>query len=476
MSQYKTLYSICTLLALILSSCAPQLHVRKANREMPENYQNQSTDTINTANTPWKDFYSDPNLKSLINQALTNNQELNITMLKIQMAKNEIKARKGEYLPFVHYYAGADIEKVGEYTRNGAVEKNLAIKEVHNFPDPLSNYTLGISASWELDVWKKLRTSKKAAVMEYLATVEGKNFMTTNLIAEIASTYYELLALDNQLAIIKQNLEIQQNALKIVRLQKIAAQTNELAVKRFEAEVLKNKSHQYEVKQDIVTTENKINFLIGQRPQPIQRASSEMINKTVQIPLTGIPSQLLQNRPDIRQAEYELAASKLNVQVARTNFYPSFGIRAGIGLEAFEPKFLTSTPESFLYHLTGDLVGPLINRNAIKAAYKTANTKQLQAIYEYEKVILSAYIEISNGLSNLKNLKQNYSLKNEQVQTLTESIDISIQQFKYARADYMEVLLTQRDALESKIELVETKKHQMLAAINLYRALGGGWR
>jgi outer membrane protein TolC len=190
---------------------------------------------------------------------------------------------------------------------------------------------------------------------------------------------------------------------------------------------------------------------------------------------TGIPAQLLQNRPDIRRAEYELQAAKLNTKVAKANFYPSIGIRAGVGLEAFNPKFLTETPQSLLYSLMGDVVGPLINRNAIKAAYQTANDRQLQAVYEYEKAILNGYIEVANQLSNIKNLKSNYDLKEREVTALTESIDLSIQLFQSARADYMEVLLVQREALDAKIELIDTKKEQLLARVKVYQALGGGW-
>ena len=312
--------------------------------------------------------------------------------------------------------------------------------------------------------------------MDYLATVEGKNFMVTNLVAEIAEAYYELVALDNQLVIIGQNLEIQQNALHIVRLQKQAARATELAVKRFEAEVLKNRSEKYEIKQQIVETENRINFLLGRQSSQIDRASGNFMDSVVDALSAGIPAQLLRNRPDVRKAEFELGVAKLDVKVARANFYPSFGLKAGVGLEAFKPKFLTSTPESLLYSLAGDVVGPLINRNAIKAEYNSANARQLQAVFEYERTILNAYLEVVNGLSNIENLKKNYEFKNQQVDALTKSIEISNKLFQSARADYMEVLLTQRDALESKIELVETKKEQLKARVTVFRALGGGWK
>jgi len=481
MNNIKTLKNIrklclVSILAILsLYSCVPTKVVRNENKTVPEQFKNQSADTINTAYVEWKDFFSDPNLEALIDTALANNQELNMILQQVEMSKNEVKARKGEYLPFVNFYAGAEVEKVGEFTRNGSVEKNLNIKEEEEFPEPLSNFSAGLSASWELDVWKKLRNGKKAAVLEYLATVEGKNFMKTQLVSEIASAYYELMALDNQLSIIEQNLDIQQNALKMVKLQKQAARVTQLAVSRFKAEVLKNQSNKFQIKQQIIETENLINFLVGRYPQPIVRSSESFITKTVDTIYSGIPSQLLANRPDIRKTELELAATKLNVKIAKANFYPSIGIKAGVGLEAFKPKFLTNTPESLAYSLVGDMVSPLINRNAIKAEYYTANNRQLQAVYEYEKAILNGYIEVENQLSNVQNLKESYNLKKEQVQMLEESINLSIRLFKSARAEYTEVLLTQREALDSKIEIIETKRNQLLAHVKLYQALGGGW-
>ena len=461
---------------LLLYSCVPtQKAIREENKVVPEQYKNRATDTVNLATVNWKDFFVDPKLIELIETALANNQELNIMLQQIAMANNEIKIRKGEYLPFVNVYAGTEVEKVGEYTRDGAVEEQLNIREHEEFPEPLTDFSVGLNVSWELDIWKKLRNGKKAAVLEYLSTIEGKNFMVTTIVSEIANSYYELLALDNQLIIIEQNLEIQQNALKMVKLQKEAARATQLAVRRFEAEVYKNQSNKFEIRQQILEVENNINFLLGRFPQPIERDSENFIDLPIDAISAGIPAQLLANRPDIRQAEYELEASKLNVKIAKANFYPSLGINAGIGLQAFKTKFLTSTPESLAYSLVGDVVSPLINRNAIKAEYKNANSRQLQAVFEYEKAILNGYIEVANTLSDINNLKENYALKELQVEALTEAIDLSIRLFKSARAEYTEVLLTQREALDSKIEIIETKRDQLLANVKIYQALGGGW-
>ncbi len=462
-------------ISLLYTACSvPGVVQKKEDKTVPASYIS-SQDTTNTAKIKWKEFFTDPYLNALIDTALMNNQELNITLQEIQIARNEIRARKGEYLPFVGIRGGAGVDKVGRYTNIGASEATTDIKPGRETPDPLPNYYLGAYATWEVDVWGKLHNGKKAAVSRYLSSVEGKNFMVTNLIAEIANSYYELLALDNQLAIIKNNIEIQSNALEIVKLQKEATRVTELAVRRFEAQVLNTRSLQFNIQQSIIETENRINFLVGRYPTPIQRNSQSFDTLVPGTIYGGIPSQLLENRPDIKQAEFDLMAAKLNVKVAKANFYPSLGISAGVGFESFDPTYLVKTPQSLLYSIAGDLMAPLVNRNAIKATYYSANAKQIQAVYNYQRTVLNAYIEVVNQLSKISNLEKSYDLKEKEVQALTQSITISNNLFKSARADYMEVLLTQRDALESRFELIETKKQQMNAMVNVYQALGGGW-
>ncbi|MFT3827081.1 MAG: TolC family protein [Chitinophagaceae bacterium] len=470
-SKYVGISCIC----LAYTACKiPALVTRTENKTVPGSY-NNSQDSTNTGMVQWKKYFTDPNLAALIDTALKNNQELNITLQEIEIAKNEIRARKGEYLPFVSVRAGAGVEKVGRYTSQGAGDATTEIKPGKEMPDPLPDFLIGVYANWEVDIWHKLRNAKKAAVTRYLSTVEGKNFVVTNLIAEIANSYYELLALDNQLDIVNKNIALQTNALEIVKIQKEATRVTELAVRKFEAEVLNTKSLQYDIQQQITETENRINFLLGRYPQPITRNSQAFENLVPETIHEGLPSQLLANRPDIKQAELELAATRLDVQIARAQFYPSLGISAGIGYNAFNPAYLFRTPSSMLYSLAGELMAPLVNKNAIKATYFTANAKQIQAAYNYERTILNAYVEVANQLAKIGNLEKSYDLKSKQVEALTQSINISNDLFKSARADYMEVLMTQRDALESKFELIETKKAQLNAMVNIYQALGGGW-
>ncbi len=461
-------------LFLFFTACVPSLVQKNVKKDVPFSYQN-TKDSTNTAKIRWRDFFKDPNLANLIDTALQNNQGLNVIIQDINIATNQIRARKGQYLPFLSLFGGAGLEKQGDYTRLGSIDAYNYIKPGTKTPTPLADYLISANISWQVDIWKQLRNARKSAFFKYLASVEGKNLLVTLLIAEIATNYNELMALDNQLEILKQNIEIQTNALEIIKLQKQAGLVTELAVRRFEAEVFKNQSRQFYVQQKIIEAENRINFLVGRFPILIKRSSKTFVDLVPATIMAGIPSQLLQNRPDIKQAEQDLAAANLDIKVAKANFYPTLNITAAIGYEAFNPKFLITTPQSLLYNAAGSLVAPLINRNGIKAEYYSANARQIQAVYQYERTILNAYIEVSNQIANISNLDKSYDLKSKQVQALTRSINISISLFKSALADYMEILLTQRDALESKMELVETKKLQLNATVKMYQVLGGGW-
>lgn len=463
-------------ICIALASCKiPAIVQQTENKPVPVSYAG-NTDSTTTASVQWRNFFTDKNLVNLIDTALRHNQELMITLQEIEIAKNDIRVKQGLLLPFAGVKAGIGVEKVGRYTSQGAGDASTEIRPGRETPDPLADFTAAAYANWEVDIWKKLHNAKKAAVSRYLSTVEGKNFVLTNLIAEIANGYYELLSLDNQLAIVRQTIELQKNALEIVKVQKDAARVTELAVQKFQAEVLKSQSLEFEILQQTKETENEINFLLGRYPQEIPRDTNSFMSLTPASVREGIPAQLLTNRPDIKQAELELAAAKLDVKVARAEFLPSLGISAGVGLQAFNPSYFFKVPESVLYSLAGDIAGPLINRNALKAEFASANSRQLQAMYNYQRTILNAYLQVSNQLSNISNLEKGYALKSQQVDALNRSIDIANDLFKSARADYFEVLMTQRDALESRLELIETKKEQMYAVTNIYRNLGGGWK
>lgn len=467
-------YSVFLALIIALGSCKVEnLPTKTVTNTLPGKYQ-ANADSTKAENILWRNYFNDSNLAALIDEALKNNQELNIMLHEIEISRNEIMARKGEYKPFGYLAAGLGGEKSGHYTWNGVSEEDAKTR-TDKLPKYIGEQSILGTFSWELDVWKKLHNAKDAAVKRYLSGIEGRNFVVTNLIAEIANSYYELIVLDNQLETVRQNVAIQKDALLMVKVQKDAARLNQLAVNRFMAQVLNTENLQYEIQQQIVETENRINFLAARNPQPVVRNSANLNDIQFLKISAGIPSQLLANRPDIRQAEQELEAAKLDIAVARAAFYPNITLRAGIGLQAFNPVYLVN-PKSLAFNVLGDLIAPIINKNAIKANYYNANEKQIQAVYKYEQTVLNAYLEVMNQLSGNKNYSESYVTKANQVEILSSSIAISNSLFKSARADYTEVLLTQREALEAKMELMEIKKKQLNAEVNIYKALGGGWK
>lgn len=475
--KHITKIGITFLLSCFLWNCkAPKITENIENRAvLPQNFEVKS-DTITSAIVPWKQFFTDEHLVSLIETALKNNQELMITLQEIEIAKSEVMYKNGKLKPTVKAKVGGDVEKVGRYTSQGAGDASTEIVHGLEVPDPLGNLTLGLTATWEADIWKKLRYSKQAAIKRYLGTVEGKNFVLSNLIAEVADSYFELLALDNQLDMTLQYIDLQKKALEIVKIQKQAARGTELAVKKFEAELAKSQSLEFSFRQSIVEKENKINALLGRYPQQIIRDKSQFILLVPAAVQTGIPSQLLANRPDIKQAELELEVARLDVKVARAEFYPSLDISAAIGLEAFKPSYLFKMPESILYSIGGDLAAPLINKSAIRAEFNAANARQIQALYEYDKTVLNAYLEVANQMAKIENMQSVFKFKEAETNALLESIPIAHNLFKSARADYLEVLMTQRDAMDAKLELIEAKANQLNAVVDIYKSLGGGWK
>lgn len=464
------------LMCCFIASCKPiePLQSRRA-LSLPSVFSG-GTDTSGIAKIKWKDYFKDKFLVSLIDTALYNNFDLLKALQDIEIARNDVHFKNGLLYPSVNGGLGYSLEKVGRYTSQGAGDASAEITPGHLVPENLNDYKLGILASWEADVWGKLRNAKKAAFSRYLSSVEGKNFVITNLVAEVANTYNDLISLDNKLRFIKEAIILRQNALNIVKVQKEAGVVNELAVQQFEAEVYNSQSMEFDVRQQIIETENKLNLLLGRYPQSIPRDTSyELSNQLPGILKTGIPSQLLINRPDIKKAELELIAAKCDVNSAKAEFYPSLSMKAGLGFNAFKTSYLFVNPKSLMYSFAGDLVSPLINRSAIKAEYSKANAYQLQAMYEYQKSILDAFVGVTNELSNLSNLQQILDNKFNAVESLKNAVEISNSLFQTGRVNYFEVLSTQREMLETKLDLIETKRNQLHAITNIYKELGGGW-
>lgn len=443
--------------------------------EKPETPQLRgSISTDSAAGISWRDFFGDPDLVALIETALANNQEFNITIQDIQIAANEVRERQSEYLPKVGLGLGGSYIRPSENTPEGVLD-TITERNFYRYPD--FNLNLGPSLSWEVDIWRRLRNAKEAARMRMIAQTEVRNFLISRLVTEIARSYYELMALDTSVKILDANISIQEAAFLKMQTLKQYAKTNQLAVNRFEAQLNKTRSQRAAASQRVVEKENRLKFLVGRYDEaPIVRHSDQFMSLPVNELQTGVPAQLLENRADIRQAEAAIKAAKLNLKSVKAQLYPNLTIRAGVGFSGFSPALLFRTPQSLFYNAIGDFMLPLVNRRGIIARIKTADALQTQAVLTYEQTLLKAYTDVLVQESNIRKMQQAFDTKKREVILLEESISTANMLFKYAKATYIEVLLVQEEKLNAEKELVEVKMNLVGSRVDLYRALGGGWR
>ena len=433
-------------------------------------------EAITVASVNWREYFTDNNLQNLLDEAVKNNPDLQMALQRIEISRSSIKLANGALLPQVSLNVGGSVRRFGLYTMDGAGNSTTQITPGQTIPTNLPDMYLGMQSSWEIDIWEKLRHQRESAISTYLASVEGTNFVISTLVADVASYYTELLALDNELALVQQTITKQQEALEVIQLQKEVGRANELAVQQFHAQLLNTKILEKNIQQQVIEVENKINFLLGSYPKPIKRNKDVFAHELPAQIASGFPSQLLANRPDIREAEFKIQATQFDLQAAKAAFYPNFTITASLGFQAFNPEFLFSSPASIAYSVFGTLVAPIINMNALKAQFNTAQANQLTAMYHYQKTVLNAYVEVANQLVAIENLQQVNLLKTQQNVLLKKSVETSGELYRTARATYLEVLLAQQNALQSNIELIGVIKQQRLSAINIYKALGGGWK
>ena len=338
----------------------------------------------------------------------------------------------------------------------------------------MGNFLGGLNLTWQLDIYRQLRNARDAAVQRYVVASEKRNYFVTRLVAEIAENYYRLMAFDKRIENLNQIIALSLRNLEIAKARMEFARGNQLGVLRFEAEVRRNQSEKLIVNQDIVVAENRINFLVNRYPQPVERDSSKFYDLTIHPLYVGVPSQLLQNRPDIRQAERDLAAAGLDVKVARINFFPQLVISSGgFALQAFSMRYLFE-PQAVVGDIAAGLVGPLVNKRAIRADYLSANAKQLQTVYNYQRVILNAFTEVINRMTQVENYSKSIEIKKQQLKALEASVDVSGSLFQLARTEYIDVLLALQALFDARVVLLDTKREQLSAFVNAYQALGGG--
>jgi NodT family efflux transporter outer membrane factor (OMF) lipoprotein len=424
----------------------------------------------------WRQFFADTTLLGLIDTAVHNNPEMLATLQEVEISRAEVRGIRGQLFPRVAIGAGAGVDKAARFTAEGAGNASTDITEGKRVPDPIGDLSLGFTAAWEADIRGKIRSQKGAALSRYLGSIEGSRYVMTGLVAEVANTYYELTALDAKLSIVRQAIDLQRNELDVVRAQREAAGVSELAVQQFQALLLNAQALELELEQQIRETENRLNQLLGRYPQPIARPTALPNGLGARALAQGLPSQLLRNRPDIRAAELEVTASRFDLKAARAEFLPEVNLTAGLGVRAFTAKYLFQTPESMAYGLAGDLMAPLINRAGLKAEFARASASQQRALLNYRRTILDGVTEVSTLVSALDTYERGLQVKTQQAAALDRAVEVAGDLFTAARANYLEVLTAQREAIDVKLELVEAQLRQRVTLTQLYRALGGGWK
>jgi len=465
------------LLIAMAISCSSPKSALQSKLQLPAQFSQQGTDTVSWANLKWKQFFTDPDLQSLIDSALANNQDFNILLQRVEMAQIYYQLSHQKLFPNIGIQAGASRQKFGKYTTDGLDAHDSPATVIDGqsiqLTNPGSNFNLGLTSSWEIDLWGKIRDSKKAAKARLSASIQGKRLAQTVLISQVARAYYQLLAIDEQLSIVKKNIKLQEAALEITKVQQAAGKATLLAVQKFEAQLLNTSAQQSQLLREQSNTENAIHLLLGKTPSAIKRAAGihQQGNKlSLQV---GVPSQLLLNRPDVAEASLLLQAAGFDVSSAQKAFYPSITINPFIGFEALKSGLLFNSG-SLAYGISGSLFAPIFQQYALKGQHKIKLVEQKQALLQYEKSIVRSISEVQTSVRNIDYCKAQIKDKTDEVKVLENAVTTANDLYLYAYATYFEVISAQKDVLAAEVELINTIKEQLFLYTDLYQALGGG--
>ncbi|MBD1431891.1 efflux RND transporter permease subunit [Sphingobacterium sp. DN00404] len=489
-NKERVITNVVTLLAitgLIVSCSVPKQLEKGTHAELPTQFNGDSltlvdADTTNIAYQPWKDVFTDPYLKELIDSALVYNYDLQQAVQRIEIAQASFKQRKAALLPSLDLAAEAGLRKYGFYTEEGIgnYDSNFSenLKDDEKIPEPaIPDYFVGVRASWELDLWGKLRAHKNAAFNSLLAENEARRLVETELVTNIASAYYELLSLDAKINVFNNNIVLNEQALEITELQKDAGRATQLGVQQFKAFLANSRGERERIRQEIVLLEHHINYLTGSFNTAVQRTESGF----GALPLfdkldVGAPFQMLALRPDIREASFQLIGAEQDVKFAKAAFLPSVVLSPFVGLQSFTFNKLVDLDKSLTYGLAGGLTAPIFNQRQLKSQYETYKAMYGLSFLEYEKRVLNAYNEVSNAIKTQDHIEQRQQYIQEEVEALKGAVAAANELFIAGRVSYLEIITAQKDAVAAELDEVEVQKEELLNEIVIYKALGGGWQ
>lgn len=423
-----------------------------------------SQDTLSMANLPWKELFNDPILIQHIDKALEQNLDIRIAMENIAAAEAYMKQGKMGYAP--------TLSIGGDYTHSVNSKNSSTGAMFGGERNRIDQYQGTANLSWELDVWGKIRSNKRAFAASYLQTLSAHQAVKTQLITTVSSTYFQLLSLDEQKRITEETIENRKSSLETIIALKDAGQVTEVAVKQTEAQLLNAQSLLVDIKNNIKLTENVLSILLAENPNTIKRSNlaEQDLNTNLEI---GLPIQLLSNRPDVRVAEYSLINAFELTNVARSNFYPSFRLTANGGLQSVDFDQLFNT-NSLFATLIGSFTQPLINGRQIRTQHQVSQANQEKAYLNYKKAVLNASKEVSDALYTYESLTEKKGLKQKEYEAYALATEYSEELQNNGMANYLEVLTARENALAAQLSLINTELGQLNALVQLYKAVGGG--
>ena len=437
-------------------------------------------DSLLMSSIPWSDFIQDSTLVALIDTALVNNIELQKAMRNMDIGLEYLAQSKANFLPSVNatpagfrreYYS----ENYNNYGSNRARRNHGENPPTSLYTERLE-YTTALQANWEVDIWGKLSWQKEAARADFMKSEEFKKLIQTELIAEVASTYYNLVMLQSQVEVAQKNYALNDSTFNIIKLQYDAGETTSLALQQTKSQQLKAKSLIPQLERQYTVQENKLNRLLGRSPRPITLNVDFDEIEFQKRYKTGIPLELIKNRPDVAMAEYQLIAQNARTGVAEALKYPSLSIGAGLGLNSMDlSNFLDPVSSAFAL-LNGSIFQPIFNNRKLKTNYRVALTEREIAQLEFKDNLISAIEDVSNSLTRINKLKEEYKIAQERIEVTQKGLKDAALLFRGGFANYLEVITAQSDALESELNEINTKKKILIANIELYRSLGGGWK
>jgi multidrug efflux system outer membrane protein len=467
MNHSSNKYIIMVIAATLLSACVTKKYERPTTISTDKLYRDQaSADSTTMATMPWQSVFKDEKLNALIQKGLNQNLNLKNAIENIVQSRASLRQTKLAYYPTLNVDANV--------TRTKQSEAGLNFPAGININTLTTTYKLGLSTSWEADIWGKLSSSKRAALATYLSTDAAKQAIQTQLIADIANNYFLLLAYDKQLEITKSTLESRIKNVEVIKALKEGAIVTGASVVQSEANQHAAEVLIPDLKRNIRETENALNILLGQASGPIDRGTlgGQVVPEKLAV---GLPAQLLENRPDVRQAEFNFRTAFESTNMAKTYFYPSLTLTASGGFSNLQlTDFFTN---SVFYSLIGGLTQPLFNQGLNKERLTNAQSRQVQALNNFQQSLLVAGQEVSNAMYAYEMAVEKEDSREKQIEALEKAVDFTQQLLEYSSAtNYTDVLTSEQNLLAAQLSGVNDNLQKLQAVVDLYRALGGGWK